>query len=189
MARAMGFTSQEPRVARFRPDPEWKAAGHTPDGKQLYRWLRKRHRAVPLLDEDGNQIFKRHPSSGEPVVAVNKPEPYEEDLLFYIDDDGQWNKNMVFYQPPTAEQLAEEERKRRQQRGMERLMEALGAADVDPGELIDEIMARKAAPEAEPEEQYPVMYGPGLWRLSDGSTMRGKKDEAEDAEARLHADI
>jgi hypothetical protein len=33
--------------------------------------------------------------------------------------------------------------------------------------------------------EHPVMYAPGRWRLSDGSTMQGKKAEALEAEAAL----
>ena len=39
--------------------------------------------------------------------------------------------------------------------------------------------------EAKADEEYPVMYGPGRWRLSDGSTMQGKKTDALAAEAEL----
>lgn len=41
--------------------------------------------------------------------------------------------------------------------------------------------------EPEPEvREYPYMKGPGLWVLSDGSTVRGKRVDAEAAEAELH---
>ena len=46
----------------------------------------------------------------------------------------------------------------------------------------------EGAPEVAPKAEsvtYPHMYGPGLWRLSDGSTVKGKKVEAVAAQEAL----
>jgi hypothetical protein len=42
-------------------------------------------------------------------------------------------------------------------------------------------------PEAEPDVEYPVMYAPGRWRLSNGTTVQGKKVDAQKAENALLA--
>lgn len=49
-------------------------------------------------------------------------------------------------------------------------------------EDADESANDQGAPTSTASEGYPVMYAPGRWRLSDGSTMQGKKADALEAE-------
>ena len=58
-----------------------------------------------------------------------------------------------------------------------------------PAELAFLDYKKPGTPETEKpaDTEYPTMYAPGRWRLSDGTTMQGKKAEAVAAEAALKA--
>ena len=175
--------------------------GVTSDGKQLYRLVQKRSRAVPLIDtKTGEQRFRKNQMTGEPMYGLNKPELYEHERIFYLESEGNGNINIVDYQAPTAEELAKTARRQRVEDMRERLAEALVDADVDPRDLVASLQqgtapVQKMKPSpavtanvtTEPAS-FPLMYAPGRWRLSNGTVMQGKKTDAEEAESAISDD-
>lgn len=60
------------------------------------------------------------------------------------------------------------------------------AADLDVEDFYDaEDEGVFGAEESAAPEEFPQMYGPGRWRLSDGTTMQGKREDAEAAQAAI----
>lgn len=183
------------------------AAGVTPFGAQLYRLTRRRARAVPDLDEKGEQKWRINRVTGEAAYRLYKPEVYDEHLLFYLHSQGNGNVSMVEWTPPTPEELAAQERERQ----IKQMMPAVAAAFVDKGitpeQLADWVrggMPEPAVAEAEVTEppkrshrkgaarpaevvHYPLALGPDRWLLSDGSAFSGDLGDAEAAEAEAQA--
>jgi len=172
----------------------------TPDGKPLWKVVRKRSRSVPELDKNGEQVWKKHATTGEQILKKRKPEFYDEVLIGYEESEGNGNAIFVQWSPPTAEEIKAKERADKiAALGGGRLAELMVDRGVSPEALMDSLAGVKAeakqetpnasggekkAAEAETVE-YPHMYAPGRWRMSNGTTLRGKREEAEAAEAAL----
>lgn len=174
------------------------AAGVSEHGKQLYRLSRRRSRAIPDVNDDGEQKYRRNLTTGEKLYPLYRPEIYTEELLFWLESDGQGNIYMTPYLPPTAEQLAERERNSRIAAMRDEISAALVDAGISPQELIvaalaarareQEHMAEVVREEEEAElvaleeekptfladfSEYPKNVGPGIWDLSDGTRIGG----------------
>ncbi len=192
--------------------------GITPDGKQLFRMVSKRSRAVPDIDpETGEQRWRKQPNTGEPLYRMNKPERYDLEEVFFLESEGNGNVHKVPYLPPTPEQLAAEERKRAVESMGTSLAEALVDAGISPTEAVARLGAARSAtapvpPEGEPVRadgiaaptdfvvddengppaqaltDYPVKVAGNRWRLSNGTIFVGKKVDAFKAEDDLPED-
>jgi len=124
------------------------AAGITPDGKQLYRHVSRRARAVPKRDANGNREYAKNPMTAEPLYPKNQPEFYEFQRLFYIEDQGNGNNTLVEYTPPTDKELQQQVRTL-QVKAMEgKLAEALVDAGFGPDDLLGSLAKLKARTEA-----------------------------------------
>lgn len=188
------------KIKKFHPElipPTGSVAyGVTPDGKQLYRLVRQRStkRRKMEIGPDGREreVWRKNQMTGEPLYPVNEPVPYEEELIFYLESEGNGQVNMVKYTPPSPEELARAQKAQRVQDMQEQLAEALVDADITPSSLLDMLRGRKAAPApkpAEPVVEYPVHLGGPRWQLSNGSVVSGKKVDAQRQEAELQAAI
>jgi hypothetical protein len=162
-------------------------AGTTPDGKrQLYRLTRTMARAVPAYDTDGNRKWRVNRLTGEQVLPMNKPEIYQEHLLFYMETDGHGTDYMQMYTPPSDEELRARERELAIQNGIPAFIGAMLDKGLTPEKLAawveqgmptgpagaEPVAADQTDEPVEEEEEeedwsrYPFMYGPGLWYLT-----------------------
>lgn len=181
--------------------------GTTPDGKQLYTLTRKMARAVPDIDENTKQRkWRKVISTGEQLYPLNKPEPYEDTEMFFLESDGRNNVTKQRYTPPTAQEIAEQDR----QRKIAVMQPALARALVDSGLTAEELVARLMAPppapipvasgtpelsvstggsgevdetkKDEPVVTYPRQVGGNNWELSNGARVKGNRQKAQEAE-------
>lgn len=199
------------RVAPLRtnlvPPPGAEAAGVTPTGKQLYTLTRKMARSKPKLDEKGNPVFRRSPTTGEALPGMPQlrvPEIYEEEQLFYLESDGHGNVHKIMWTPPSEEELLAA--KRRQQvetmkdqlagvlvdegitsadelRAMFRGERTVAAPAEEPAETEEDDGADDGEPEPDPIEdidfdEYPKYLKVGTWELCDGEVVGGPGDQA-----------
>lgn len=159
---AHGLKKIEPLHAQLIPPQGAEPAGVTDDGKhQLYKLKRKMARGVPRMDPaTGERMWRKHGVTGEPLYPLSRPEIYEEELLFYLESDGQGNVVMVDYSFPTPEELAERERRKQVDRMVPALAEALVDEGVTPENVIDALRGIFAPRGDEPgvvlEEAAPV---------------------------------
>jgi hypothetical protein len=198
----------QPLHPQLIPPGEAKPAGITDDGQhQLYRMSRRMARAVPMLDKDGEREWKINRMTGERVLPRNKPEIYVENLLFFLESQGNGNVEMRQYVP-----MSDEEKRRRERAiQVEEQTPALIAALLDAGVTAETVKqwaqggnaptAETPAPPARPDadepvegedgetelepevnaegKPYPVMYGPGMWYLSAAHEAAVKAGAAE----------
>jgi len=168
-------------------------AGITADGKhQLWKRTKPVVKTEPKTDENGHEVWKRNPLNGEPILRVRRVvEVQQTEHLFYLEDHGNGNVQMVDYRFPTEAEKNEADRKAQ----IAAVQPALAAALVDSGLTVDEVVARlqgqKSAatapvpapvPVAELEVEYPVAVEDGMWRLSNGTVIEAEEDEAITAE-------
>lgn len=180
--------------------------GTTPDGKQLYTLTRKMARKVPDIDEKTKERrWRKVISTGEPLYPLNKPEIYDDTEMFFLESDGRNNVTKQKYTPPTAQELADQDR----QRKIAAMQPALAQALVDSGLTAEELVARLMAPASsqpsaaaapelsvstggsgeadeakkdEPVVTYPRQVGGNNWELSNGSRVKGNRQKAQEAE-------
>lgn len=173
----------------------------TPDGKPLWKVTRRRSGSEPMLDKQGDEVWKKS-AQGENIVKKRKPVFWTEEIIGYEESEG--NNNVIFVQwsPPTAEELVARERAEKiAALGGGRLAELMVDRGVQPEELFDRLLGdapaevrptvhtvtevvTQEATEQKPTA-YPQMYAPGRWRLSNDATLRGTREVAEAAEAAL----
>lgn len=173
--------------------------GVTPDGKhQLYRMVLKRSRSVPDIDpKTGESKYRKNIMTGEPLIQLRKSEVYDEERIFWLESQGNGNVVQVPYNPPTDAELAKAARDEKIKAMQDKLAAALVDSDVDPSALLQSLKGKtetatdavvSVAPAATTTgPEYPVMYAPGRWELSNGTKLQGKRAEAEEAEAEIQA--
>lgn len=199
----------EPLHAPIVPPQGAVAAGITPDGRQLYTLKRPRSRSVPRKDPNtGQEMWRKHQTTGEPMYQLRRPEHYEETLLFTIESEGNGNNRMTPFRWPTDEEKAEVARKV----AIEQMQGGLAAALVDrgftPEKLLDAIAALDrpvvgtpvpvsaavqtvaTVSEVPAELEAPVLYpakdpNSNWWTLSNKQRVQGEK-LARESEARIH---
>ena len=188
--------------------------GIGPGGKQLYREVTRRSRAVPKINpETGEREFALHATTARPLYPLNKPEIYDLERLYFLESDGMGNIYNIDYHPPTEAELAEALRQQRIKDMIPKLAEALVDENMAPEEFVrglrgGVIPAPEAAAdlgatpsfagdrvsddtsdeegEIDPPVEYPVaLPGIGRWELSNGETFKGKKVEAIQQEESL----
>lgn len=161
----------------FQPPDGAVAAGVTPDGKQLYRWSRKRSRAVPLyvrtpeaearevelraqgkstveigqiMTNEGFRQYQLNQMTGKLAYPLNRPEAYVEDKLFFIESQGNGNNALIEYNPPTPKQIEAQYRQEQvRQMGGGRLGELLVEEGLTPEDLIAAIRQQRLGQQAE----------------------------------------
>ena len=157
-----------------------------------HKWLDDTVRD-PVCRECGITGHQKHRKSttGEELIGLRKHTVNTEEFIFMWEDEGNGNNKLVEYNPPTDEQLAEAARKERRAFLQDKLLDALADGKINLEDMIAGKTARKKetpAPTKEAEEaveEYPFMYAPGRWRLSNGTEMRGKKVDAIEAERQI----
>ena len=135
-------------------DPAWEQSGVTPDGRQLFTERFRTNRAQPDIqppspeeiaraeaegrEPHGERRWKRHPINGEPLYPMNKRKIVEVERTFYIESQGNFNQEKMFYTPPTAEEIAAAEREGR----MAEIQSMFFGQLADSGLTPEEIMQR-----------------------------------------------
>lgn len=105
----MGITLEriKPLHPDFTPDPSWEMVGMTPSGNQLFRSTTPMVRAIPDIDPKTEERRHRlHPTTAEPLYAMNKAEHFDQIRTFYLISEGNGNIIKVDYTVPTDEELA-----------------------------------------------------------------------------------
>jgi hypothetical protein len=199
------LTKIKPLHPQLIPPNGAEVFGVTPDGKQLYRLVHPMARSVPDIDpETGEQAWRRHGVTNEPLVAKRKPEIYENVRVFYLESEGNGNVRMIPWAPPSPKELADAARRLRLVEVQEELVEGLVDSGISPAQLLqaakDVIGAERGLPEAQPATtsptidpgeppqppgKWPKNVAPKLWQLSDGTKFKGFKVEAVKAQAQL----
>jgi hypothetical protein len=208
------------------PAPNWTPAGVTPDGRQLFIERFKTNDAVPdylppTADEieaakregrepQGERRWRRHPINAEPLVPMNKRNIIDVERMFYVDSQGNFNQEKMFYTPPTPEELAAAKREGKMEAVMRKLAEGLVDSPLDPDEIVarllkvgvtptreeyesafDEAAQQVVVPEPADElgdvdaTEYPLSVGKNKWQLSSGIVFKGNKKEAEAVELEI----
>lgn len=175
--------------------------GTTPDGKQLYRLVTRRSRAVPDKDPVTGEQRWRTNLMGEKILPLFKSEFYNKEEIFWLHSQGNGNVEHIPFYPPSPEEVQQAKRRH----DMAQMGDALTGAFVDagytPADLVEMLKARKAAdaPKTEPESPvtgpdlspepeavtYPVHQGGRWWQLSDGQRFGGTRADAEAAEKKV----
>lgn len=177
------LSRMEPQHAKIEPPPGAVAHGVTSDGRQIFRLVTKRARAVPryentpearelenrlasegkseteirrAMDKAGFRLWRKNQNTGEPMYPINKAEVYDLEELFTLESEGNWNVRKIPYRFPTAEELAVQERARQ----VSAMQEALPALLVDEGFTAEELLAALRAGRNRPAESPPVASPP-----------------------------
>lgn len=159
-----------------RKPPGAEDAGFTEDGRPLLRETHVRLVSEPALDEDGEKLYRKNQSTGEPMYPLRKGKRVRRERTYTLFSEGNGNVRREAYHPPTEEELRDRARRKATEEMLPRLAELL----VDRGLTPESLVGRLTAPAPEPEvEDYPKHLGGGTWQFSDGTKESGlKKDEA-----------
>ena len=197
------FTRMQKINPELIPPANAVAFGITPSGKQLYRLVTPRTKAVPDVDpETGEQRWRKNQMTGEPLYPLNKPESYEQVRTFYLESQGNGNVQLVDWSPPSEEQLARAQKALRAAEMREALLEALVESGIEPSALVANLKAKPTPNEspASPVDptamgstqtgpREPQMFAPGRWRLSNGEVVKGTRTDAIGAEEAVQAAV
>lgn len=214
------------------PDPDWELLGLTPDRRPYYREVSKRSRAIPLLDKAGkkklavlraecpdydelrqtdeykalargeHRQWSMNPMTAEPLYPKNEREDYDLTREFYQENEGNGNDKLIFWKPPSADEIKAAEREDKAAEMMRGLALAFVDAEFSPDQVLEMIrqggsgiesttpvqekqIAETGSIYPEPGVDYPYMFEPDQWRLSNGQTIKGRRDDARAAEERV----
>jgi len=146
--------------------------------KIVYREKVEQSHLEPVKRADGS-VWQKANASGQPIDAVHTRRvadpPIERE--FILDDLGNGLVKCVYNFRGDPEEAKRKALADKRQGMLDRLLDAAVERDIDPEALL-------AAIEAEPEAGFPKKHG-ARWKLSDGSTVAGKRADAEAAEAAL----
>lgn len=184
------------------PHPSWTFVEQIQHGKErvnVWKELKPLHQRSELRqvkDDKGEPVFETDEKGRRKKVIARFlfwPDPEDAsrpDLSnpknwreFITEDDGRGNRRKNFYFREDPKVLARQRAEAERQQKLDEFF-----AKVDPGKL-DRLVAALAGDETAEDEEYPVNYAPARWRLSNGDTLRGSREEAVEAEAALHATV
>lgn len=158
-----------------------------PNGKVV--WKRKLIRAKhePELGADGKQVWALHPTTAQPLYKRYIRRRAERDQMFTMESDGHMNIYTQDYYPPSPEEQERAERALAMQQKQAAFFDALGRSNISPEGMdsLIAVLAGQGDEEVEAPEFPKKAAGVGQWLLSDGSKFKGKKAEAEAAEAAI----
>lgn len=173
------------KIAPIHPDkkrpPSAVDAGFTEDGRPLLRETTVRVESEPAVDEEGNELYRKNQSTGEPMYKLRRGKRVRKERLFTLVSEGNGNVRREEYIPPTPEEIE----RRRQQKATEELLPNLAKILADRGLTPEQLADRLAGPatpaasvpEPESPASYPEHLGGGTWLFSDGTKESGLKKE------------
>jgi hypothetical protein len=192
-----GLSNIQPVIPPLKPprgDDKQPAVvvGHTPSNDPIYsrRILRAAKAKKPKLDGDGNPVVARNPNTGEPLYQRFVAVPEWREQKFILAPDGANNIYIQEWLPPTEAEVQAAELERRKSDVLNRLAERLAREEMglDVAALEATADALEQAPPPPPAaEPFPRKRGVGGWDLSNGEYFKGKKVDAEAAQAVLDA--
>lgn len=191
------------------------ATGETVNGiHTVFKLVRKRNKSVPKVDpKTGERAYRISQITGEQLYPLREKNIVDEEVTFYLHSQGNGNVEMVPYRPPTEEEKREQLIRRQAAQMVPQLTEELARRKITPAQLLDALFGgqRQQAPPPPPEvaqagassgsipepgaepaefapdfSQYPLKAsGVGRWELSSGEIVKGNREAAEQAEAKL----
>lgn len=182
----------EPIITHYVPESGEKLIGHTPQGKPIYERSINKGKSVPLLDENGKEVWLLHPTTAQPLIPKRKLVPHTVTERFIPVDTGQGNHVRMPWHPHNEQEAAQAERRERVDQRMRSIAEALEENDIPTEALInllknggaDAFGPDEDGPRDEDDAPYPRAQAGGWYLLSNGEKIRGK-DAAEAAEEAL----
>lgn len=166
--------------------PGAELAGHTKQGLPIYRIQRVLAKNEARIDEDGEIVFAKHPTTGEPLyqkrqlVPQGKPGPDGKPTWYvdvYVVPNQQGNGNLSWddYTPPSAAEIAAAARERK----IEEMLPELAGALIDSGLTPAQLAAALAgAPAAAPAAEVAEIPPPAREGTGDPETVDPLTDEA-----------
>ena len=139
------------------------------------------------LDEKGKPEFKKHPTTGEKVYPIMVRDAVTEEIEFVLQRSPRGKVSLLQDFREREEDVVIREARVRTDAFNTELTRLAVERGVSPESVINTIMQQTDA-NAEAALPYPHHRGGGHWRLSNNTTVRGTKEEAEVAEAVLHVD-
>ena len=173
------------------PPREAKPVGIHSDGRTIYEMEKYDIEAsvqnkTPVLDPDtGDPKWRKHPTTGEKLYPVMQANPVFSTVRFVLERSPRGHVRMDQNFEGTAEERTRDAKAQKAKDFVKELSELAADRGVDPEAVIDKVIEEA---KGEPVEAipYPHHKGGGHWVLSNGTTKRGNREEAELAEAILH---
>jgi len=155
------------------------------DGKVVWQRNLIRAKRRPEIDPaTGEQKWQLHPTTAQPLYPRFTLERNEIKQVFTLESDGHANLYVQDYTPPTPEEERRMEMESRANEFKDDLARLAAENGVSAGDLLARIMASTATEPA--ADEYPrKAAGVGMWELSNGSKVRGSREDAVKAEAGL----
>ena len=104
MSRPIGPVYKAIR-GNMKPDPSWKHTGEIFQGEMVYIEKYMESVKIPRVDREGNEVWIKHPVTGEPIRQVMDMElvPREREFILHDLGNGQTVKNYFFRPDPDEE--------------------------------------------------------------------------------------
>lgn len=157
------LTRIKPMHGPIVPQENWRMAGMTPDGRQLFTEHFRMNKAVPDYEgmtteeilkameikdpvarakvlDPSKRRWRKHPLNAEPLVPMNRRRDVDVERTFYVISQGNFNCEKQFYTPPTEAEIQAAQREGRIESVLRKLAEGL----VDKGSHLtdDQLVAR-----------------------------------------------
>ena len=175
------------------PPRESTAVGVHSDGRTIYEMEKFDIEATTanktqVMDPDGEPQWRKHPTTGEKLYPVMTTKPVYRTIKFVLERSPRGHVRIVENFEGTVEERDRDSKKKKAAEFSEKLAELATERGIDPEAVLQKVMEEAAG---EPEEAipYPQHKGGGHWLLSNGTTHRGNKEEAQIAEAVLHMEV
>lgn len=200
-------TGQRAKVVGVTEDGDTIYVSHLPDhGRRREARAEKNENGDPKYQRvgpDGELVFRKD-VNGEVYPVIDVPPFWKEEKFILVSSPRGHVRKRPFREPSEAEK-AEAQAREYADQFLDRVKERAIQQGVTPEELVDRLLggdgapaAVEAVPEAEDDDdfqslpsgtEFPHHKGGGNWYLSDGSSFRGKKEDAIAAEAQLLATV
>ena len=174
------------------PPRESKAVGIHSDGRTIYEMEKFDIKGTvankkQVMDHDGNPRWRMHPTTGEKLYPVMFSAPVFYTSRFVLERSPRGHVRMDENFEGTPESVARDAKAKKVAEFSEKLAELATERGVDPAAVIDKVIEEAGG---EPEEAipYPQHKGGGHWLLSNGTSHRGNREDADIAEAVLHVE-
>jgi len=139
-----------------------------------------------VTDPDtGDPMWRKHPTTGEKLYPVMTTEAVFSTVRFVLERSPRGHVRMDQNFEGTPEEKARDTKKQKANDFSDKLAQLAAERGVDPEALIDKVMEEAGGDPIE-AIPYPQHKGGGHWLLSNGTSHRGNRQEAELAEATLH---
>ena len=171
-----------------------KQVGMTDDDRPIYElenWydphLSSKNK-VPVLDADGEEVWRKHPTTGDKLTQVMRIKPVYRTRRFVLEGTRNGHVLIVEGFEATAATKKTNAKVAARQRFNDELAEIATEQGMSAGEFVRTILGRAKVAVAEEiagTEDFPVNRTGGWWLLSNGMKHKGDRASAEKAEALL----